>query len=83
LSTRARRPLIPPGLRCRGDPSSAYAELGKIVLGHEPLGAVMRRIAELAAQTIPGADEVSVTLIERGRLRTVHGRRPDRADHHG
>src|SRR4051794_29713329 len=53
------------------DPTAAYAELAKIVLGEQPLGAVMHRIAVLAAQTIPGADDVSVTLIERGRARTV------------
>jgi hypothetical protein len=50
---------------------AAYTELARIVLGAEPLGAVMSRIAELAQQAIPGADEVSVTLIEGGRAWTV------------
>jgi GAF domain-containing protein len=49
----------------------AYAELAKIVLGTKPLPIVLRRIAELAQEVIHGADEVSVTLIEAGRPRTV------------
>ena len=50
---------------------SAYAELAKIVLNRQPLGAVLRRIAELAAKIVPGANDVSVTLIERNRARSV------------
>jgi|tagenome__1003787_1003787.scaffolds.fasta_scaffold20969357_2 GAF domain-containing protein len=62
----------PPTVTCPSvDPTTAYTELAKIVLGEQPLGAVLRRIARLAQQTVPGADEVSVTLIERGRARTV------------
>ena len=53
------------------DAVSAYAELAKIVLNQQPLGAVLRRIAELAAKIIPGANDVSVTLIERNRARSV------------
>jgi GAF domain-containing protein len=49
----------------------AFAELARIMLPEQPLGAVLRRVAELGAQTIPGATEVSVTLVERGRPRTV------------
>jgi GAF domain-containing protein len=41
------------------------------MLESQPLGAVLRRIAELAVKTIPGIDDASVTLIERGRPRTV------------
>jgi hypothetical protein len=55
----------------RADVARAYAELTTIVVGAEPLGAVMRRIAELAVDTIPGADDVSVTVIESGRARSV------------
>jgi GAF domain-containing protein len=51
--------------------ASTYAELSAIVLDRQPLGAVLRRIAELAAKTIPGIDDASITLIERGRPRTV------------
>jgi GAF domain-containing protein len=55
----------------RVDSVRAYAELAKIVLNQQPLGAVLRGIAELAAEIIPGADDVSVTLIERSRARSV------------
>jgi GAF domain-containing protein len=49
----------------------AYAELAKIVLDGQPLGAVLARVAQLAADLVPGIEEVSVTLIERGRARSV------------
>jgi GAF domain-containing protein len=49
----------------------AFAELSAIDLTEHPVGAVLRRIAELAVKMIPGIDEASVTLIERGRPRTV------------
>ncbi len=49
----------------------AYVELAKIILNEQPLGVVLRRIAELAAEIIPGADDVSVTLIEREQARSV------------
>jgi GAF domain-containing protein len=52
-------------------PASTYAELAKIALHEQPLGAVLGRIATLAARVIPGAEEVSVTLVEQGRARTV------------
>jgi GAF domain-containing protein len=51
--------------------AATHADLAAIVLGAQSLGAVLRRIAELAVQTIPGADEASVTLIERHRPKTV------------
>jgi GAF domain-containing protein len=53
------------------DPRAAFAELGLIVLNEHPPGAVLEQIAQLAARTIPGADEVSVTLIERGHARSI------------
>ena len=53
------------------DPAPAYAELARIVLGGQPVNSVMQRIAELARDTIPGAKDVSVTLITRGRARSV------------
>ena len=53
------------------NPVPAYFELARIVLGDQSLSAVLTRIAELAAQVVPGADEVSITLIERGQARTV------------
>src|SRR3954447_23209209 len=53
------------------DPSSVFAELGRVVLGDEPLGTVLERVAGLAAKAMPEASEVSVTLMEGGRARTV------------
>jgi GAF domain-containing protein len=62
-----------PGQHFPREPSStrAYAELARIVLGGQPLGAVLSRVADLAADLVPGIDEVSVTLIDRGRARSV------------
>ncbi|MFD0484781.1 ANTAR domain-containing protein [Kineococcus sp. GCM10028916] len=45
---------------------NAFTELGRIVVGTQPLGQVLHRVAELAKDCIPGAEEVSVTLIEGG-----------------
>jgi GAF domain-containing protein len=54
-----------------GDAVPAYTELTLIMLGAQSLGAVLHRIAKIAQDLIPGADEVSITLIERDRARTV------------
>jgi len=51
--------------------TAAYAELSKIILSDQPLTAVLARIAQLGQELIEDADEVSVTLIEAGRPRTV------------
>jgi GAF domain-containing protein len=49
------------------DPTEAFAQLGQIKLGETDLGGVLDTIAGLAKQTIPGAAEVSVTLLrDRG-----------------
>jgi GAF domain-containing protein len=53
------------------DPRAAFAELSKIMLGEQPLSATLERVAELAKQTIPGAAEVSVTLMEGGEVASV------------
>jgi len=37
------------------DPLTAFAELSRIVVGSEPLSAVLQRIAELAKRTIEGS----------------------------
>jgi GAF domain-containing protein len=52
--------------RPRTDPREAFAQLGAIVLGR-PIGEVLQRVADLAAACVPGADEVSVTLVEGER----------------
>jgi hypothetical protein len=56
--------------RGSADPVQAFAELSKIVLG-EPLDGTLRQVAVLAKQTIPGAQDVSVTLMENDKPRTV------------
>jgi GAF domain-containing protein len=48
------------------DPTEAFAQLGRIKLGDTNLDGVLDTIAGLAKRTIPGADEVSVTLL-RGK----------------
>lgn len=53
------------------DPQTAFAELGKIMLGVEPMGAVLERIAHLARRAMPAVDEVSVTLLEGQKAKTA------------
>ncbi|MGI4895114.1 MAG: GAF domain-containing protein, partial [Janthinobacterium lividum] len=45
-------------------PQEAFAELGQLVVGSAPLGQILTRVSELAAACVPGAEEVSVTLLE-------------------
>ena len=52
-------------------PQDAFAELAGITLADHSLERVMEKIAQLTKQAVPGADEVSVTLVERGRPSTV------------
>lgn len=51
----------------RLEPQAAFAEMGRIDLRHEDLQQVLQRIAELAKRTIPGADEVSISLVRGGQ----------------
>jgi len=53
------------------DPRAAFAELSKIMLGEQPLSATLERVAALAKQTIPGAADVSVTLLQGGEAASV------------
>ena len=55
----------------RLEPSDAFARLGQIMLAEESLDSVLQRVADLAMRTLPGADEVSVTLIEGTKLRSA------------
>jgi GAF domain-containing protein len=48
------------------EPSDAFAELGRIKLADTDIDAVLDKIAELAQRAIPGADDVSITLM-RGK----------------
>jgi GAF domain-containing protein len=52
-------------------PQDALAELAKITLSEQSLETVMGTIALLTKQTIPGASEVSVTLVEGGDATTI------------
>jgi len=49
----------------------AFDELARLRLGDHSLNSVLDKIATLAKRTVPGAAEVSVTLVERGRPGTV------------
>nr|WP_205706859.1 GAF and ANTAR domain-containing protein [Kineococcus vitellinus] len=53
------------------EPQQAYAELGHLVVGETPLGEVLTRVAELAKGCVPGAEEVSVTLLEDDKPRSA------------
>jgi ANTAR domain len=54
-----------------GQVAPAVGALARIVLGAQPPGAVMQQVAGLARQIVPGADEVSITVIDRGQRVTV------------
>src|SRR4051794_11278889 len=45
------------------DPTAAFAALGRIKLSDTDLSGVLNQISELAQRTIPGAEDVSVTLV--------------------
>lgn len=53
------------------DPRSAFAELGDLVVGQVPLGQVLAKVADLAKACTPGAEEVSVTLLDGERARSA------------
>jgi GAF domain-containing protein len=55
----------------RLDPTAAFAELGRINLAENDLNGVLNRVAELARRTVPGADEVSVTLVRGNTAQTA------------
>lgn len=59
------RPGLPP------DRYVAFAELSRIMLTTQPLESTLRRIAELARQSVPGAIEVSMTMLDGGRPTTA------------
>jgi GAF domain-containing protein len=53
------------------EPSEAFAELGRIRLASTDIGSILDKIAELAQRAIPGADEVSVTLMRGNGAHTA------------
>ena len=52
-------------------PGEVLADLAQIVLAEETLDSVLSKVVSLAKQVIPGADEVSLTLVRRGRAHTA------------
>ncbi len=53
------------------DPTTAFAELGRINLRESSLDDVLLRVAELAKRSMPGASEVSVTLVRGADAHTA------------
>ena len=53
------------------DPNDAFAELARVKLGETDLHGILGKIAELAKAAIPGADEVSVTLVRGSHPHTA------------
>jgi GAF domain-containing protein len=53
------------------DPTAAFAQLSRIKLGETDLTGVLATIADLARRSIPGAADVSVTLVRAGRAKTA------------
>ena len=53
------------------DPLRAFAELGRVKLGETDFHQLLSRVSELAKQTVPGAAEVSVTLLQDGTATTA------------
>lgn len=55
----------------QSQPQDAFEELARLALADHSLESVMEKVAALAKRTVPGASEVSVTLVERSHPRTV------------
>jgi len=53
------------------DPQAAFAQLGRMLLGEQPLVEVLHEVCRLAVATMPTVDEVSITLVEDDRTRTA------------
>jgi GAF domain-containing protein len=53
------------------DPNEAFADLGRIKLADIDIDALLDKIAHLAKRTIPGASEVSVTLVRGDNAHTA------------
>jgi GAF domain-containing protein len=53
------------------EPADAFGRLGRMKLGETDLKGVLDQVADLAKRTIPGAEEVSVTLISDKEAQTA------------
>jgi AmiR/NasT family two-component response regulator len=65
MATNSGPPLPGPG------PHPLWAQVARIVLDAQPLTPTLQQIAEIALQSIPELVDVSITLIEDARPRTV------------
>jgi GAF domain-containing protein len=57
--------------RTQIDPQQAFDELGQMVLGEHTMEHLLQRIVALAMDVIPGAEDVSVTVVNTRRATTV------------
>jgi GAF domain-containing protein len=57
--------------RTQIDPQQAFDELGQMVLGEHTMDHLLQRIVALAMDVIPGAEDVSVTLVSTNKATTV------------
>jgi GAF domain-containing protein len=53
------------------EPADAFGQLGRMKLGETDLKGVLDEVAQLAKRTIPGTDEVSVTLVTDRNAQTA------------
>lgn len=59
------------GTRRTLDARQAFEELGRIALNEHSMESVLQRVADLARSVVPGAAEVSVSLLADGKASTV------------
>jgi GAF domain-containing protein len=52
------------------DRHAAIEELGKILLGEQPLADIFEKVTRLAQAVVPGADHASLTLVENDQAHT-------------
>ncbi|MDQ4069474.1 MAG: hypothetical protein M3203_08430 [Actinomycetota bacterium] len=52
-------------------PADVLAQLARVVLAEETLDRVLSKVVELTKSVIPAADEVSLTLVRKGRAETA------------
>ncbi len=52
-------------------PQDAFEELARITLADNTLDSVMDKVAALTKRALPGASEVSVTIVKRGKATTA------------
>jgi transcriptional regulator with GAF, ATPase, and Fis domain len=53
------------------EPDRAFVALAQITLGDRPLTETLGEISALALRTIPEVDDVSITVIDKGRAKTM------------